>query len=100
MNRLLFFCRKNTMCERFYLAYVAKFKKWTKVIDLTIPDQEKLDFAKVYKVTTVPSLILLHQDGTTPMISWRGGQPPNLNYINVEIGMVNAYGPQGPEDQT
>jgi hypothetical protein len=94
--RLLFFFTQTQFCLNYYNRYLAKYRQWVRLLNLTKRVPEELTLARKYSVDTVPTLILVERDGVTPIATWRSGKPPNMNYINVEIGMSNAF-PERPK---
>jgi thioredoxin-related protein len=88
--RLLFFFRRNQLCNNYHVRYLEKFKKWIFYFDMDVPSAVDTKAAQTYNVTSVPTLILLNKEGYEDL-RWVGGLGPDSHLLSIEIGMERAW---------
>ena len=88
--RLLFFFRRNDLCNNYHARYLKSFKNLIFYFDMDVPGPKDFEAAKNYNVESVPTLILLDEQGYEEL-RWCGGLGPDPNLLNIEMGMSEAW---------
>jgi len=87
--RLLFFFRRNQLCNSYHQRYLSKFQKLIFYFDMEVPSEKDLEAARTYKVDSVPTLILLDRNGYEDL-RWVGGLGPQPGLLSIEIGIAEV----------
>ena len=96
--RLLLFFRQNAYCNNYFARHLTKFKEWIFFFNMDIPSDKDIEAAQIYKIVSVPTLILLNKDRHEDL-RWVGGIGPDANLLSIEMGMEKAWWQENDEQK-